>query len=472
MGKDATERDAAERDAAGDAAPAGRAWRVGMAPGRLPLIGHLLALARRPLEFIGSLREHGDLVEIRLGPQRAYMVCHPDLVRAVLLDSRLYDKGGTFYDAVRKILGNGLIVSNWTDHRTQRRLVQPAFHRDRLSSYATVMGEEAAALAAAWRPGGVVDLDEAAHTVTARVTFRSMFSTDVAADVVREVQHAMIPFGEGVFRRTVDPSGLYARLPLPSNRRFDRLVARFQEIIEDLVDERRRSTSDDHGDALSMLLEARDDDTGARLTRDELRDQVMNLLFAGAETAATTLAWTFHLLAHHPEAERRLHEEIDGVLAGRPVEFDDLPKLVYTRRVLNEAMRVYGPVWMLTRVTTADTVLAGRRIPAGATVMFSPFTLHRDPAVFAEPDRFDPDRWLPERAEIPRHATMPFGGGGRKCIGDDFAMVEMMIVLATIAARWRLRAVPGSTTRPRPLATLSPGKLRMVAEPRPAGRVA
>jgi cytochrome P450 len=457
-------------------APGGRAWRVGMAPGRLPLVGHLPALARRPLEFVASLREHGDLVELRLGPQRAYMVCHPDLVREVLLDSRTYDKGGSFYDAVRRILGNGVIISNWADHRSQRRLVQPAFHPRRLPYYATVMCEEAAALAAAWPPGGVVDVNEATHTVAARVTFRSLFSTDAADDVVREVQQAIIPLGEGVFRRTLDPSGLYERLPLPSNRRFNRLVARLQEIIDELVDDRRRSASDDHGDVLWMLLAARDEDTGRGLTDDEVRDQVMNLLLGGAETAATLLAWTFHLLAGHPEVERRLHEEIDGVLAGRPVGFDDLPRLPYTRRVLDEALRVYSPVWMLTRMTTVDTVLAGRPIPAGTAVLFSIYALHRDPQVFTEPGRFDPDRWLPEWADtIPRNASASFGGGGRKCIGDDFAMVETMIVLATIAARWRLRAIPGNTTRPRPLATLTPGQLRMVAEPRPAvatGRIA
>jgi len=457
-------------------APVSRTWRVGMAPGRLPLLGHLPALARRPLEFVASLREHGDLVELRLGRRRAYMVCHPDLVREVLLDSRTYDKGGSFFDAMRRILGNGLIISNWADHRTQRRLVQPAFHQRRLPSYATVMCEEAAALAAAWRPGRVVDVNDATHTVAARVTFRSLFSTDAAADVVGEVQRAIVPFGEGVFRRTVDPSGLYQRLPLPSNRRFDRLVARLQEIIDELVDQRRRSTSDDDGDVLSMLLAARDEDSGVGLTDDELRDQVMNLLLGGAETAATTLAWAFHLLAGHPEVERRLHEEVDGVLAGRPVGFDDLPRLVYTRRVLDEVLRIYSPVWMLSRATTADTVLAGQPIPAGTTVMFSIYALQRDPDVFAEPDRFDPDRWLPERAQaIPRHAAVPFGGGGRKCIGDGFAVMETTIVLATIAARWRLRAVPGSTTRPRPLATLCPARLPMVAEPRwtaGAGRVA
>jgi len=461
-----TEVESTGRTNTGSADLARRDWRVGMAPGRLPLIGHALALARRPVEFVTSLREHGDLVELRLGPRRAYMVCHHELVREVLLDSRTYDKGGSFFDAVRRIMGNGLIVSNWADHRVQRRLVQPAFHDSRLPAYATVMCEEAAALAAAWRPG-VVDVDEATHRVAARVTFRSLFSTDAAAGVVREVQDALIPFGEGTYRRTVDPTGLYERLPLPSNRRFNRILARLQTIIDELVKERRRSPDANHGDVLSMLLAVRDEDTGQGLTDDEIRDQVMNLLLGGSETAATTLAWTFHLLAGHPEVERRLHEEIDGVLAGRPVVFEDLPRLPYTRRVLNEALRIYSPTWMLSRVTTADTVLAGRPIPAGTTVLFSLYALHRDPDAFAEPGRFDPDRWLPERAQtIPRNACVPFGGGKRKCIGDEFAMVEMMIVLTTIGARWRLRALPGSITRPKALGTLGPGKLRMVAEPR------
>jgi cytochrome P450 len=449
-------------------AAAERVWRVGVAPGRLPLVGHLPALARRPLEFVASLREHGDLVELRLGRRRAYLVCHPELVREVLLDSRTYDKGGSFFDAMRGILGNGLIISNWADHRRQRRLVQPAFHPRRLSSYAAVMCEEAAALTVAWRPGDVVDVNEMTHAVAARVTFRSLFSTDAAAEVVDEVRHAITPLGEGVFRRTLDPSGLYERLPLASNRRFERLLVRLRAIIDGLVDERRRCSRDDHGDVLSMLLAARDEDTGERLTGEEIRDQVMNLLLGGAETAATTLAWTFHLLAGHPGVERRLHEEVDGVLAGRPATLADLPRLDLTRRVVSESLRVCAPVWMLTRVTAVDTVLAGRRIPAGTTILFSLYAQHRDPGLFAEPGRFDPDRWLPERAQaMPRHASAPFGGGARKCIGDDFAMVETMIVLATIAARWRLRAVPGSIARPRPLATLGPGQLLMAAELRP-----
>jgi cyclooctatin synthase len=446
-----------------------RIWRVGEAPGRLPLIGHLVPLLRRPLEFIGTLRECGDLVELRLGGHPAYAVCHPELLREVLRDARSYDKGGRFYDSTRDFLGNGLVVSNWAEHRTQRRMVQPAFHRQRMAGYAALMQEEAVRLCAPWRPGDRIDIMYGTHTVAARITFRSLFSTDATTQIVHEVQQSIIPLGEGVFRRVVDPTGLYQRLPLPGNRRFGRLVTRLYEIVGDLVNARRRSADGDHGDVLSMLLAARDEDTGAGLTDGEVMDQVLNILLGGSETAATTLAWVFHLLSQHPEVERRVHDEVDEVLDGRPAGYADLPRLGYTSRVITETLRLWSPLWLLTRQTTVDTVLAGHRIPAGTTILYSLFGMHRDPEVFDEPERFDPDRWLPERAaSLPRHALTPFGAGSRKCIGDDFAMVEMAIVLATVAGRWRLLAQPGATLRPRALGTLSPGHPIMTAEPRRA----
>jgi cyclooctatin synthase len=448
--------------------PVDQEFRIGTAPGRLPLIGHLGSMARQPLKFFDSLREYGDLVELRLGPRRAVMVTHPDLARDVLVDSRTFDKGGPFFDAIRDIVGNGLIISSWAEHRTQRRMVQPAFHRQRLAGYGRIMYDEAAAVLSGWRPGDVVDVTETTHKVAARVVFRSLFSIDADAEVVREVQQALLPFGAGTFRRTMDPTGLYARLPLPANRRFDRILARLKEIIADLVTE-RRATDEDHGDVLSMLFATRDEETGEGLSDAEVCDQVMNLLMAGTDTSATVLAWTLHLLAQHPDVEQRLHREIDEVLGGRPVEFEDMRRLPYTGQVLNEVVRLFTPVWMLTRVATADTVLGGHRIPAGTDLFLSSYVLLRDPRYFADPERFDPDRWLPERAEaIPRHVAMPFGNGSRKCIGQDFAVIEMTMVLATIAARWRMRAIPGRKTKPRTLGVLTPGSLRMVAEPRTA----
>jgi cytochrome P450 len=203
-----------------------RTWRVGEAPGRLPLIGHLKPMLRDTLGFVDTLREHGDLVGLRLGWIRAYVVCHPELVREMLRDARTYDKGGKFYDAARAFLGNGIVVSNFAEHRVQRRLVQPAFHRQRLERYAAVMSEEAALLSAAWRPGDVIDIADAAHTAAARITFRSLFSTDAGGGIVQEVKEAIILMGDGVVRRLKDPTGLYRRLPLPANRRFDQTITR------------------------------------------------------------------------------------------------------------------------------------------------------------------------------------------------------------------------------------------------------
>ncbi|WP_308312848.1 cytochrome P450 [Streptomyces sp. ISL-1] len=443
--------------------------RKGRAPGRLPVLGHAIPLRRRPLEFLVDLPTHGDLVEIRLGPKRAYMACHPELVRQVLLDSRTYDKGGPLFDKVRPLVGNGLFSSAWAEHRLQRRLVYPAFHPGRMASYAAMMCEEIDAVLCSWQEGRAIDLGATLHALTVRVTTRTLFSTTAGGGAVADVQHCLPIILRGIYRRMTAPVGLLEKLPTPETRRFEQARKRLGAVIDETVQGCRRSGAD-NGDLLSTLVGARDEESGERFTDDELRDQVMTLLIAGTETTASVVAWTFHLLSRHPEVERQLHDETDRVLQGRVPVFADLPALEYTRRLVTETLRLYPPAWLLSRMVTVETELAGEKLKPGATVLYSPYLLGRSPGLFPDPGRFDPDRWLPERAaSVPRGAMVPFGAGSRKCIGEAFGMAEATLAIAAISTRWQLRPVPGTTIRPKPEAALGTGPLHMLPRPRRFG---
>ncbi|MEU5419152.1 cytochrome P450 [Streptomyces sp. NPDC020799] len=448
--------------AAGDAT---RTWTTGVAPGALPGLGHVLELWRRPLEFLASAPSHGDLVEVRLGPRPAYLACHPELVRQVLVNTRTFDKGGLF-DKARQLLGNSLSVSRGEEHRYQRRLMQPAFNGARIADYTAAVGEDTRKVIASWRQGKVLDISDAMHALLMRVAARTLFSTGIDDRTIDEARHCLRIVSQGLYKRTIAPLGVMEKLPTPANRRYDEANRRLREIVDEMITERRRS-GEDYGDLLSTLLSARDDETGRGMSDREVLDQVVTFLVAGSETTASTLAFVFHLLGQDRGAEERLHAEIDSVLEGRLPVFEDLDKLPYARNVVTEALRLYPPSWMSMRVTAVDTELAGRRLPAGTTVLYSAQALHHNPEHFPRPGVFDPDRWLPERArEVPRGALLPFGAGSHKCIGDVLAMAETALIVVTIASRWRLRPVPGSKLRPQPKATLEPGPLPMVCEPR------
>ncbi|MER7462460.1 cytochrome P450 [Streptomyces sp. NPDC097981] len=443
-----------------------RTWRVTAAPRRLPLVGHALLMGRDPLAFLSSLPALGDLVEVRIGTKPAYLPCHPELVQQVLLNARVYDTGGPVKEKARAILGNGLITSDWADHRRQRRMVQPAFHTARVAAYAEVMQEECAVHAASWETGKPVDISDAMQGLTARVTARALFSTEMAPHSVSEIQRCLPLMVEGAYRRALDPTGLLAKLPLAANREFEEALGRLHALIDGIIGDYRRA-GEDRGDLLSALLAARDDEDGGQMTDQEVHDQVMTLLLAGVETTASALTWAWHLLAGSPEVERRLHAEVDEVLGGRTPTYADVPKLVHTQRIFTETLRLYPPAWMYTRMTTQDTELGGHPLPAGTDVLISPYVIHRSPDLFADPETFDPDRWLPERAkDVTRGSYLPFGAGSRKCIGDVFGMTEATLALAAIASRWRLRSVPGAAVRPRAQMSLTAGPLPMVPEQR------
>ncbi len=447
---------------------------VGAAGGAWPLLGHGPALYRRPLAFLESLPAHGRLVRIRMGPRPVIVVCDPELTDRLLREDRVYDKGGPLFDKARESMGNGLVTCPHADHRRQRRLCQPAFHPARLGGYAQVMAAQIGRMVNGWRPGEPVDVMAALYGLTGRIAVQTMFGADLPRDVQAQSLGDLRTIVEGTYLRMLAP-GWVNRLPTPGNRRYDLARTRLRASIGQIAADRRAAEGGgEQADLLSALLAARDDDSAGpgagpgadRLAEDEVVDQVLTFFMAGTETTASALAWALHLVAGHREVEARLHKELDSVLGDRAPTTADVPELPYTARVLTETLRLYPPGWFFTRSTAVDCELAGVLLPAGTTVAYSPYLIHRLPALYPDPARFDPDRWdgpdgAPAKPAV-RGAFLPFAAGRRKCIGEDFAFTEAVLALAAVSTRWLLRPAPGAQVRPVVGATMAPRDLRMI----------
>lgn len=393
-----------------------------------------------------SLQQTGDLVRLDLGTLPVVFVTSAELAHAVMVTHGSVFEKGRLFDRMRSMVGNGLATATAQVHRPRRRLMQPAFHQARIAGYCDIMSSRAGELAGSWKPGQQFDADKVLADFAINTLAATMFSADIGRPAVEAVRETVPVLLKYMLLRAVSPQ-ILDRLPIPSNRKFDAASARLRGVIDEVVAATRRHGDTDQPDLLTMLLAARDADTGEGMTDAEVRDELVTILFAGTETIGSTLSWVFHELARHPEIEERLLAEVDAVVGDRPVRFEDLPRLTYTRQVLEETLRLHS-VTLLMRRATESVELGGVTIPQGMEVAFSPYAVHRHPDIYQDPERFDPDRWLPERrASMPREAYIPFGGGARKCIGDAFAWSEMTITLATLLARWRLEPTPGHTTR-------------------------
>jgi pentalenene oxygenase len=271
---------------------------------------------------------------------------------------------------------------------------------------------------------------------------------------------------KGIFKRTALPITWLHRIPTPENRRYQAALRHLHDTIDQVITDYRAQDTD-RGDLLSRLLLARDEETGESMSDQQIHDEVMTMMIGGTETTMVTLSWAFYVLGARPDIEKRIHAEVDDILDGPTVGLDDIPRLTYVGRVIQEVLRVYPPVWMLTRRTVTDVDISGHHLPADADVFLSPYALHHDPGLFTEPDTIDPDRWLPTQADDIRRGTcIPFGSGARKCIGKSFATVEATLALATLASRWRLRPIPSRPPQPKAHAIYFPANLAMTAEPR------
>ena len=396
-----------------------------------------------------AARTAGDVVHVQFGTRHFYSVVHPtDIERVLVTNHRNYPKGPD-HAYLKPVIGEGLITSEGAFHLKQRRAIQPAFHSRRIATYADAMTAYATEMLDRWPKEGVIDIAREMTGLTLRIVVRTLFGADVddESDVLGRALAAMWA------PAPAPAEGGRARTMLPGTRRASREL---DEVIYAAVRE-RRALGRDTGDLLSMLLALGDDASG--MPDRQVRDELMTLFFAGHETIASTLSWAWYLLAAHPDVEAALHAELDEVLAGRLPTAGDVSRLRYTTMALAETMRLYPPVWTIARRAAADDVVGGYRVPAGASVIVSPYVTHRDPRFYPDPNHFDPERFHPDhdtRKRGPRFAYFPFGGGVRQCMGEPFAWMEGTVLLATVAQRYRLRLAPGHPVEPQAMITLRP----------------
>jgi cytochrome P450 len=403
-----------------------------------------------------AIAEHGDVVHLRLGPVRYVLVNHPDAVRHVLVENAKSYVKSKNYEGLKLVLGGGLVTSEGEAWKRKRKLAQPAFHRERIAAFAASMAECTHQMCDRWEsraPGGI-DVHEEMMRLTFRIVGRTLFGSDIEGEA-QAVGNALAFLVRYTNEYVTSLVRLPTWVPTPSNLTFKRAMVTLDGLVARIVQERRRR-GELGDDLLSMLLAARDD-SGAALTERELRDEILTIVLAGHETTANALAWTWWLLARHPQVAARMRAEVDGVVGDRAPTLADLPRLPTVARALDESMRLYPPVWAVEREAVVDDVIMGYAVPKGATVGISPYVLHRHPAFWEHPERFDPDRFDPESvAKRPKWVYLPFGGGPRTCIGASFAAMEAQIVLAMVSRRFQLDVEPGRKVEPEPLVTLRP----------------
>ncbi|MFE4827771.1 cytochrome P450 [Streptomyces sp. NPDC056672] len=425
-------------------------------PRRLPLLGNLPAFSRDPLAFFTRLRERGDLVEWRLGPQRALFLSRPEDIGELLTGIETEYRHPELGWAFKLVLGEGVVTSEGPAWRRKRALVQPAVRPRQVRGYAETMADCAATLADTWRPGQRLDVRGEMLGLTQRIAVRTLFGADTAG------RESMIGPAMDVAQRAIGDEFrgvtlfLPPWIPTPGRRRLKRAVTVIDREVARVTELRRRG-DEDRDDLLSRLLAARDEQDRP-LTDKEIRDEAVTLYIGGHETTGTTLTWAWYLLSRSPGARARLTRELDDVLGGRPPGHDDLKQLPWTEQIIKETLRLYPPVWLMTGIAKADSTLAGRPVAEGTVLWSSQWSAHRDARWFPRPDDFRPERWDPDAAEaVPDHAWFPFGGGSRACLGARFAMVEAVLVLATLAQRFHVETDPGDIP-PRTGLTLQPSR--------------
>ncbi|MHC0433729.1 cytochrome P450 [Streptomyces sp. O3] len=416
-----------------------------VAPGRLPVLGHAVPLWRSPIAFLESLRTVGGVVRIDLAAWPVYVLTSPDLIDAVLVGEAQRFGRGRIFEKLRPVFGNGIVTTDGEFHRKQRRLLQPAFRRSQLTAYAEAMARHAEEMVASWTAGQELSMVTEMRRFTLSSVAKMIFSGDLGRPAVAEVQRSLPVVLEGMLARAVIPKAL-DRLPIPLNRRFDRAAAGLRRVIDQVIADYHTERTD-RQDLLSLLLSSVDADTGETMSDEQVRDEVIAILLTGTETSATALSWIFHELGRDPVARARVQAEVDEVVGDRPVRPDDVPQLTYTHHVFHEALRLHSPL-LFTRRALAPVTIGGVAIPDGAELAYSPYALHRDPALFPEPERFKPERWEKSAQRRPHlNSFIPFGAGQHKCIGDRFAAAEVVIAVASVASRWDVVHAEGVTVR-------------------------
>ena len=415
---------------------------------------------------VGIAQQFGDIAHYKLGPLHVYQLNHPSLIREVLVDKAdKFHKPKLVKRGLRPTAGDGLLTSDGALWKRQRKLIQPAFQPDRLAAYAGVMVAHAQSMMDSYAEGEVRDIAADMAVLTLGIVVKCLFGTDLPPEA-RDISRPMLAVLDAANERLYSVLRT-SWLPTARNLREKRAIAELDAILQRLI-RTRRAENESRGDLLSILLAAADEESGVRMSDQQLRDELMTLFGAGHETTAVALTWTWYLLSRHPVVNAKLDEELDRVLAGHPPSISDLPRLPYTEMVIREALRLYPPAPGFAREPIEDVTIAGYEVPKGSFITISPYVLHHDTRFFPDPERFDPERFAPGWEErIPRYAYLPFGSGPRVCIGNGFAMLETRLILATVAQHFRLSLESNETIRPVQLVTLRPsGPVRMRLERR------
>jgi cytochrome P450 len=438
-------------------------------PPALGMLGTMRALQRNPLRFLLELtRQYGDLVFLRFLAWPVYIVNHPADIKRVLQEHHSnYNKDTVDYRLLQPLLGKGLLTNDGASWLHQRRLIQPAFHRHHLATFGTLMTDVTLAMLEQWREevatGQPLDVAAEMMRLTFRIVGQALFAIDLGAegDTVRGAITTMNQTIVDSLYTPFSPIGI-----LTTRKRLRAAYRALDQVVQTIIAEHRRQPQET-GDVLSRLLLARDEETGQGMDDQQVRDEVITLLVAGHETTSNALCWTWYLLAQHPVIEQHLHAELDEVLGGRVPTVEDLPRLPYSRMVIEESMRLYPPAWSFSRNALAEDELGGYHVPTGSLILLCPYTTHRHPAFWEQPAVFDPLRFTPEHiASRPPYAYFPFGGGPRQCIGSAFALMEAQLILVTLAQRYRLCLGVQTCIEPEPLVTLRPrGGLPMLLQP-------
>ncbi len=418
--------------------------------------GHLRKFWRDRTGFLAEQAKLGDVTFLRMGPQPVFFLNHPDLIRDLfVVNADKFVKGRALQRA-KVLLGEGLLTSEGAKHLRQRRMIQPAFHRTRIAEYARSMVEIADKMAGKWHDGEARDIDKEMMHLTLQIVAKTLFNSDVG-DEADEIGAAMTTMVK-LFNFLLLPfSEWLEKLPFPQSIRFKRARKTLDEVMYGIINERRRS-GEDAGDLLSMLLLAQDETDGTAMTDEQVRDEALTLFLAGHETTANALTWTWYLLSQNPDSEAKLHAELDAVLDSRVPTMDDIPNLKFTEAIFAESVRLYPPAWAIGRNVAVEHEFGGYTPKPGTLILTSPFILHRDARFWDDPLEFKPERWetLSVKEASQRNIYFPFGGGGRRCIGESFAWTEGILLIATIARKWKLSLVPSQKIGLNPQITLRP----------------
>jgi len=405
----------------------------------------MFRIGKNPFNLLrNAWKKYGDVCYVSGGRGRLYLVNNPDYIHDILVvDHKNFVKRSPL-----KFLGNGLITSNGEYHHRQKRLIQPAFHKERIASYGKIVTDYTQRMCEEWKDGDVIDMQAPTMRLTLQIVAKALFGTDVE-DAWKDVGRSATSIIDHLDRLTGPTAPIVRRLP--TSRKYLEAVETLDGIVYKIIAERRKNPESNTSDLLAMLLRARSED-GEMMSDEQLRDETITLLFAGHETTSTALIWTWYLLAKSPAVVEKLHQELDPLLPmGAAPTAQDVPNLPYTTKVFTEALRMYPSVRLIPRVAVNDYEVGGMRIPAGSLVLMSQYLIHHDSRFYKDPEEFNPDRWTPEmEAKLPEFAYFPFGGGPRRCVGEPFAWMEATLIIAMVARAWKMSLVPGEKYELRP----------------------